>query len=172
MGRSPSGSSPGSILKGRPNFNTVAGIVCVVFSIVLYIIIPYEVEEPPMLFGRSTSALDPKLFPTIIAVLFFLIGVWYIFESFGLREKNDFKLLTRGNLTNIAISVIVLFFYALTLERIGFIISSFLVTTCLTLYYGSRNILGILIVTIVIPVGVYYIFTRWLQVYLPAVPEF
>lgn len=172
MGRSPSGSDPRSILKSRPNFNTVAGIVCVVFSITLYIIIPYEVEEPPMLFGRSTSALDPKLFPTIIAVLFFFIGVWYIFESFGLREKNDFKLLTLSNVKNIAISIAVLFFYALTLEPIGFIISSFIVTMCLTLYFGSRSIIGILLVTIVIPVGVFYIFTRWLQVYLPAVPEF
>lgn len=172
MGRSPTGSDPGSIFKGRPNFNTVAGVFCVIFSIFLYVIIPYEVAEPPTLFGQSGSALDPKLFPTIIAVLFFLIGLWYIFESFGLREKNDFKALKGSNIKNILISILILFFYALTLEPIGFIISSFIVTIILTLYYGSRNIFGVIGVTVVVPIGIYYIFTRWLQVYLPAVPEF
>ncbi|MEM7442712.1 MAG: tripartite tricarboxylate transporter TctB family protein [Pseudomonadota bacterium] len=160
------------ILKGKPNFNTVAGIVCVLFSILLYIIIPFEVDDPPTLFGQSASDLDPKLFPRIVSVLFFLIGIWYIVESFGIREKNDFKLLKKDNVLNIAVSVIVLFFYALTLERLGFVISSFIVTIALTLYYGSRNIIGIIGVTIVVPVGIYYIFTRWLQVYLPAVPDF
>ncbi len=172
MGRSPAGSDPDSMFKGRLNFNTVAGIVCVVFAIVLYIIIPYEVDEPPTLFGQSGSDLDPKLFPTIVAVLFLVVGVWYIVESLGLREKNDFKQLTLGNLKNIAISVVVILFYALALEPIGFIISSFVVTIVLTLYYGSRNIFGIVGVTIVVPVGIYYIFTRLLQVYLPAVPDF
>lgn len=155
---------------GRSNFNSWAGVLAVGFGLFLLLIMPHEIEEPPRLFGQSTSALSPKLFPSIVAGLFVLIGAWLAIAGFGLRERNGLRLLSREAVTNIAVSLALMLVYALALEPLGFILSSALIALALALYYGARNPFAIALVTIGVPVAIYAVFTRLLHVFLPEMP--
>jgi putative tricarboxylic transport membrane protein len=155
---------------GGPNFNTWAGVLCVAFALFLFLIMPDQIEEPPKLFGRSTSALSPKLFPSIVAGLLLVVGGWLAIASFRLREQNDLRRLARGALTNITVTVGLLLTYALLLEPLGFILSSVLVSVALAFYYGGRNPLALALVTIGVPVAIFVVFSRLLHVFLPEWP--
>ena len=52
------------------NFNTVCAIGFVVLSGFLFVIIPTQIEKPMVIFGQSLNALDPALFPSIVASAF------------------------------------------------------------------------------------------------------
>lgn len=156
---------------GGPNFNTWAGVLGVAFALFLFLIMPDQIEEPPKLFGRSTSALSPRLFPSIVASLFLIIGAWLAIASFRLGERNGLRHLDRRAVTSVGTSVILLLVYALLLEPLGFVLSSALVALALALYYGGRNPFGIAAVAIGVPVAIFVVFTRLLHVFLPELPE-
>ena len=153
-----------------PNFNTWAGVLCIAFAIFLFVIMPHEIEEPRKLFGQSTSALSPRLFPYLVASLFLIIGAWLTIASFGLHERNGLLGLDRSAVINVGVSLVLLVIYAVSLEPLGFILSSALIAVALALYYGGRNPIAIAIVALGVPVATFLIFTRLLHVFLPEMP--
>ena len=73
------------------NFNTVAALIFILLSVVLFFIIPYQIDKPLIqLGGVGQSHLSAELFPTIVAISLFLLGLWYFFMSFGIKQKNKF----------------------------------------------------------------------------------
>ena len=156
----------------RYNFNTVAAVVFIVFAIVLFFITPYQVEKPAIVFGQSLNALDPTLFPRIVAIFLLGLGGWLFFESFSLTERNGFRDLDREAYVNVGVSVGAFTLYAVLMEPLGFILSSILLVGGLSIFYGVRNLLLVAAVSILVPVAIYFTFTRMLQVFLPAFPEF
>jgi len=85
--------------KEKINFNTVAAIILIVFSITAFILIPYQIEKPKLFMGRSLSTLTPSLFPRLSIIALFILSVFYFFQSTQLREKNLFKELEAGSFT-------------------------------------------------------------------------
>ena len=156
----------------RLNFNGVAGLVFTVAGAALFFITPYQVEKPVIVFGQSLNALDPTLFPRIVAVGVFGLGIWLFFKSFSLTERNGFRELDREAYVNVAVSVVAFTLYALLMEPLGFILSSILLVGGLSFFYGIRNLVLIGAVSIVVPVAIYFVFTRALQVFLPEFPAF
>ena len=124
------------------------------------------------MFGQSLNALDPTLFPRIVAVGMFVSAIWFLAESFQLRERNGFRDLDREAYVNVGVSVVAFALYALLMEPLGFVLSSILLVGGLSFFYGVRSILLIALVSVGVPVAVYFVFTRMLQVFLPAFPEF
>ena len=155
----------------RPNFNIVSAVFFVLFGILLYLITPYQVEEPVIIFGQSLNALDPTLFPRILAVGFVLLGGWYAVVSLGLRERNGFRDLDRQACINVGVSIGAFALYAVAMEPLGFVLSSVLLILGLSAFYGARNLFLIALVGIGVPITIYMIFTRLLQVFLPEFPD-
>jgi putative tricarboxylic transport membrane protein len=153
------------------NFNAVAALVSVVFAAVLFFITPYQVEKPVVVFGQSLNALDPTLFPRLVALGIFGLGIRYFFKSFSLHEHNRFRDLDREGYINVGVSLAAFTLYALLMEPLGFILSSVLLVAGLSTFYGVRNRLLVAAVSVGIPVAIYFAFTRMLQVFLPAFPE-
>lgn len=156
----------------RYNFNTVAALVFIAFAVFLFFATPYQVEEPAIVFGQSLNALDPMLFPRIVSVFLFGLGVWLFFESTRIQERNGFRDLDREAYANVGISLGAFTLYALLMEPLGFILSSVLLVGGLSIFYGVRSLPLVATVSILIPVAIYFVFTRMLQVFLPAFPEF
>jgi putative tricarboxylic transport membrane protein len=153
--------------KDRTNFNTVVAIILMVFSIIVFILIPYQIEKPKLLTGRSLSGLTPSLFPRLSIVGLFILSVCYLVFSPRMEEKNLFKELKAKSLVRVLVTVAVFMVYALLFEPLGFILSSALMVCALTFYYGNRNILIMLLVVVGAPLVIYFIFTHLLQVSLP-----
>ncbi len=164
------GSGPG--LLARWNFNTVVALLVTAMGIAIVLLVPSQVEDPPRLFGMAPQGISPETFPTIVGGLFIATGLAYLATSFGLREVNGFATLTGQAAFNIGVVLALMFLYIVMLRPLGFIASSGITAIALSLYYGSRNPIGIGIVAIVIPVTVFYLFTRVLYVSLPPFPEF
>ena len=153
--------------KDRINFNAFVAIILMVFSIIVFVLIPYQIEKPRLLTGRSLSGLAPSLFPRLSIVGLFILSVCYLVFSPKMEEKNLFKELNARSLVRVFVTVAVFMFYALLFEPLGFILSSALVVCILTLYYGNRNIFIMLLVVVGAPLAIYFIFTHTLQVSLP-----
>jgi putative tricarboxylic transport membrane protein len=151
----------------RSNFNTIAALAFIVFGIVLFIVIPQQVDRPTLLFGQTPSGLDPDLFPRLVAGGFFALGLWYLVRSFRLAEKNGFVELDREAALNVGLTLVALLAYALLMEPLGFIASSILLVAFLSTFYGNRNIVLGALASIGVPLGIFFVFTRLLRVSLP-----
>ncbi len=154
------------------NFNTVLAGACILFSIFLFLIIPSEVERPPVLFGTASAGLDPAFFPELVATCFMVVGLLYLRASFSLNDVNGFRGLKRHNYSGVAFTTVMFVVYASILVPLGFILSSALVVAVLSTFYGARHWPMIVLVAIGVPALVYVVFRRILSVALPEFPDF
>lgn len=152
------------------NFNTVSAIGFIAFSILLFVIIPSQIEEPLLIMGQSPG-LDPALFPQIVAGAFGLLGVWFLVKSRKMAEPNGLSALDKEAIMNVSVSVAVFIAYALLMEPLGFIPSSALMIAGLSIFYGIRNYLMVVCVALAVPIVTYFIFTKGLKVFLPEMPD-
>jgi putative tricarboxylic transport membrane protein len=154
------------------NFNTGTAIFFLLLWIVLFILVPYQIAKPKLVMGRSLMGLEPTLFPRLTTFAAIVLSVWYLAISFEIKEKNLFKEVKKNLYFKVCASFILFVAYALLFERLGFVLASFLVAGTLSTYYGNRNILIGLVVSIGVPFGIYYVFTNLLAVSLPECPFF
>ncbi len=157
---------------GRINFNTVLAGGCVLFAIFLFAVIPSEVERPPVLFGQKSNGLDPAFFPHLVAACFLIVGLWYLCASFRLNDVNGFRGLKRDNYLSVAFTTLMFIVYAAILQPLGFVVSSALTVAVLSIFYGARHWITIVIVALGVPGIVYVVFRRVLAVALPELPDF
>jgi hypothetical protein len=162
-------SEGGGILE-KLNFNSAAALISIALGITIFALIPHQVEEPPVFFGQSSSGISPKLFPQIAAVGLIVIGIAYFFTSFRMNEPNGFLELPTSAYVNLAVAVAAMIAYVTLLLPLGYALSSALVAIAFSVYYGSRNLLGIALIGIGAPFAIYYLFTRVLSVSLPPLP--
>lgn len=152
------------------NFNSVAAIVSILFAIFLFLIIPHQIETPLIVFGQSLNALDPALFPRIVAAGFLVLGIWYFFKSFKIEETNGLRTLDGDGYVNVGVSLAAFGAYALLMEPLGFVPSSAMLVAGLAVFYGVRDLALVLAVSIGVPTTVFFVFTRGLKVFLPEIP--
>lgn len=168
----PADETPGIVrfITGGANFNFWSALGFTAFSLFLLISIPYQIEKPRLLLGRSLTGLDPALFPRIAGVCMLLLSIAFLFQSRNLKETNLFRGVAVSGYASVAITILVLVIYALLLEPIGFVASSALTVAALTILYGNRNIYLIALTSLGVPLGIYYLCTRLLLVFLPEFP--
>ena len=154
----------------RFNFNTVFGLLFIVLSIVLFLIIPDQIEKPLIVIFANENELEPKLFPQLIAAGFGGLGAWLFFRSFSIREHNQVRDLNREAVTNVAVTLLAMFVYGPVMMQIGFVVSSALVIAFMSTFFGNRNFAQTAIVSIAVPVTIYFVFTKFLATYLPPFP--
>ncbi|MGH6943104.1 MAG: tripartite tricarboxylate transporter TctB family protein [Geminicoccaceae bacterium] len=158
--------------RAHVSFNVVGAALSIVAGIAILVLIPSQIEQPPRLFGVSAGGLDPALFPSLVAAAMIVVGLFYLRQSFRMRERNRFRDLDRDALLSLAITLAVSFAYAALLVPLGFVVASALTVGTLAVFYGARNLPGILLISIGVPAGVYYLFTHVLLVSLPGLPDF
>ena len=59
----------------RWNYDAVCALVFVALGIVLFLLIPYQVARPLMMFGQMASGLQPERFPQVVAALLVGLGL-------------------------------------------------------------------------------------------------
>lgn len=155
---------------GRWNYNTVIGCLLIALGITVYVLIPYQVEQPLRLVGETTKDLDPTVFPKIVAALICFSGVLLAILSRNIEEPNLLKDVTRPMLFRVVVSLTLIFSYSFLLQPLGFVISSVIIIGLLSTYYGNRNVLAGVLVSLFIPLFIFNLFTRVLKVSLPEFP--
>ena len=154
----------------RWNFNHFAALAVAVLAAALFFAIPYEVGKPESLFGRALSGLKPALFPRVVLGTMFVLALWYLAVAGRLHELNLFRTVDARAYVNIGVTTACIVAYAFALPALGYIPSGIALILVLTVFYGNRNHLLTVAVSVLVPLAIYYGATRLLQVSLPEAP--
>ena len=156
---------------GRVNFNTVAAAVVITLAVVLFFIIPGQIDKPLInLGGAGMSNLEAETFPQIIAGAFFLLGVWYLFVSFRLRQRNLLRDLNLEAITNVLVTLVIMTAYVWLILFLGFVVGSVIMVFVMSTYFGNRNYILGFVVSLAVPLLVFVLFTKPLVTSLPPFP--
>lgn len=157
-------------MRGKANFNTVAAVMFVGLSIVMFLIIPGQIEKPIIVLAEEADNLKAEFFPQLVAGAFLVLGIWFFFKSFSIDEQNGLLALDREALVNIATTLAAMAAYVPAMMVLGFVVSSALLIAFLATVYGNRNYLLTAVVAIIVPVAIFFTFTKLLATSLPPFP--
>ena len=157
-----------NLIKLTPNF--ISGIISVLLDIFIYLKIPTEVEKPVLIFGQSSSEIDPQIVPTIIASMFFVFGIYTIIFEKNSNVSNTWPKLSRQVLINISVTITLLFMYALLFQFLGFVISSTLLIISLSTFMGNINLKYVILISTLFPLIIFFMFVNVMHVFLPEFP--
>ena len=155
----------------RMNFNTVAAVIFIILGVSLFLIIPYEIDKPLInLGGAGQSYLDAETFPQMVAGVFLLLGAWYLVASFSLHERNELRDLDAEAVTNVVATLLIMAAYVWMMISLGFVTGSAIMIFAMSTYFGNRSFVLGGLVSIVIPLVVFVLFTKLLITSLPPFP--
>ena len=127
---------------------TLTLIALLVASVLSLIFMQSLVAAPKALFGRSLSAIPPSLFPSIVLGLMAVMcaGALILIRTGTVAEPS------RGMIRSEWLRAISMFgimtLYALTMVPFGFLISTAIATTLLSLQMGTRSVIQISLVSV------------------------
>lgn len=157
-------------MKAKANFNTVAALFFVVLGIVLFLIIPGQIEKPIIALAEDAMSLKAEVFPQLVAAVFLGLGIWLFFKSFSLAETNKLRELDRSALVNVGTTLVAMAIYAPAMIVLGFVVSGALMIAFLATFYGNRNYYLTAAVSVIVPVAIFFTFTKLLATSLPPFP--
>ena len=150
--------------------NLLCGIISILFGIFIYYKIPTEVEKPVLIFGQSSSEIDPQIVPTIIAFMFLIFGLYTVFYEKDSKISNSWPKFTKKILINIAATTLFLISYSILFQYFGFVISSVLLILSLGTFMGNVNFKYITVISILFPLSIFFLFVNVMHVFLPEFP--
>ena len=150
--------------------NLLSGIISILFGIFIYYKIPTEVEKPVLIFGQSSSEIDPQIVPTIVALMFLIFGLYTAFYEKDTKISNSWPKVTKQILINISTTIICLILYSILFEYLGFVISSVILILSLGTFMGNVNFKYITVISILFPLSIFFLFVNVMHVFLPEFP--
>ena len=146
---------------------TLTTLALLIASVLSFAFINSLVAEPKALFGRSLSAIPPSLFPSItLALLAILCVVALVLIVSGTVAEQDAKM-DRAQWFRSILLFGIMILYALIMLPFGFLISTAIATTLISLQMGARSPIQIVLVAVLGPASLYLAATRLLAVSLP-----
>ena len=145
--------------------NLLSGIISILFGIFIYYKIPTEVEKPVLIFGQSSSEIDPQIVPTIIAFMFLIFGIYTALYEKDSIKLNSWPKITKNLLINISTTLVSILF-----QYLGFVISSVLLILSLGTFMGNVNFKYITVISILFPLSIFFLFVNVMHVFLPEFP--
>ena len=150
--------------------NLLSGVISILFGLFIYYKIPTEVEKPVLIFGQSSSEIDPQIVPTIVALMFLIFGLYTVFYEKDVKISNSWPKVTKQILINISTTIIYLILYSILFEYLGFVISSVLLILSLGTFMGNVNFKYITVISILFPLSIFFLFVNVMHVFLPEFP--
>ena len=150
--------------------NLLCGIISILFGIFIYYKIPTEVEKPVLIFGQSSSEIDPQIVPTIVALMFLIFGLYTVVYEKDSKISNSWPKVTKQILINISTTIICLILYSILFEYLGFVISSVLLILSLGTFMGNVIFKYLTVISILFPLSIFFLFVNVMHVFLPEFP--
>lgn len=116
---------------------------------------------------QDSSGPGPFSLPAIVAFIIGGLSITILIQSFKSSSKEDITS-NKKRMWNRLIWIIVwCFIYGITIERLGYLLSTGLVTFALLAYFNRRNWLLNIIFSLGTPISIYFLFDTLLKVPLP-----
>ena len=158
------------VVEKKFNFNTVAAIIFIALGIFLYIVIPSQIDKPLIQLSAGQFNLPPELFPQIMAICMVILGGWFLLKSFSIDQINELKNLDKEAITNVTVTLVMMALYVPLMVNLGFVVGSAIMIFAMSTYFGNRNYLVGVVISIFLPVLVFATFRQLLLVELPPFP--
>ena len=144
----------------------------IIFSIILLIIFSIFLNNSLRMEDlREVDPIGASGFPTValsLIILLLLISIVKEVIKYTKNKKNhDEKQQTKGSVFTIILLMISLILFVLVLDKVGFLLSSFLLTPILLLTLGERKVVKITTLTILTPLVFTVLFGNLLSIPLP-----
>lgn len=152
-------------------WSRIAELLVALGVVVLGVVVLVQTQDIRV--ARAMARVGPRVIPTVVGGGLILIGLWYAISilrgsvaSIGADSEDVDPTLPPdwATLGGIGVALAV---YAVTIERLGFIIASALLFVITAFSLGSRSYLRDAAIAILIAVGVYVAFSTGLGVRLP-----
>ena len=143
-----------------------AGLVFLLLGLVVWLVlIPIGVDEPKKV---QYAVLAPSYYPRIIAIAMALVGIAVTARAVTAVSTDRLLGMPAGE-TVLKIGVVFAILVALSylLPNLGFVLASFLALIALMVLAGERNPVIILAVAIILPVVLYFFFTKLANIPIP-----
>ena len=143
----------------------VGGGILLIFSLVLlFVLIPSQVKEVKG-FGVS-----PRVFPIILSMILLVLSLSLFWRGHSNKatdkDTNEYEISAKETKL-VLLTVLLIGAYIVMLEYLGYLITTVVVLGFLMYMYGQKNIKSIVITSLVIPLTIYYFFTKLMQIRLP-----
>ena len=122
--------------------------------------------------GETTLAIHPYMMPTLTSGLMTVLCILRLIV--GLRMPPDTPSKAKKRLVEVPMKSLLtmglIIVYAVLMKSVGFIITTFvyMMAQMLILREGKKNWLLMVIISLVMSVGIYFLFTRVFNIMLPA----
>lgn len=150
----------------------ISSLIFLALGIALLFIIPINISDVKL------SSIGPRSFPYFIAVSMIVLSILLMIVTY-LTEKKV-RIITNENsevvveeirenkmdTLRVVIFIVLIFIYIILFEKVGYFISTFLLSTSILLLLKTKNIWSYIIVYLV-ATGIYLAFTKLLFVILP-----
>lgn len=151
----------------RFSIHAYVALFFLVLAIVFYFLIPYQIDKPKLLFGRTHMNMKPTLFPSLMAIGLGAMCVLSIIESYLEPEGNPWKGLNWASFRKIFGLIGILYVFSLIFAPVGFLISGVIIVGFTSFYLGNRNPFTIALLAFGVPFAVYFSFIKLLKISLP-----
>ena len=148
-------------MKIKIKTNLWSGIIMGVLSLVLLILLPYQVRIP----AYDSGAPSPRIIPGICIILMLVFSLVLLFQSIVLK-KEKIVVFDWEKEKPAVLLILLLCVYVALVILIGFIPAS-AITFCILLAYCGERKPFIYIFTIAFAVGIYFLFKYVFTVSLP-----
>lgn len=166
--------------EGRNIEDRIASIALIAFSSA-YLVGAFRIPMPVL-----KQQLGPDAFPKGIGFAMLALSLGYAFQQFrgGGKAKEteeeiekraaiigaEEKIAKKADLKTMGFMLVAMLFYAFAFERLGYAISTFVVFMAGVLYLDRRHLARDAMIVVIASFVLYYIFTVFLHVQLPAGP--
>jgi putative tricarboxylic transport membrane protein len=119
--------------------------------------------------------VDSDAFPKLLGFLMLGLSVWLFFEKDGAAaepeeasEPGAAQPTPWQRWQPVIVSTVAIALYAGLLAPLGFVLASFALTAGLTWYFGYRRHIVNAVVALAVPLGLYLVMTRFMNIHLPS----
>ncbi|MCZ8535460.1 tripartite tricarboxylate transporter TctB family protein [Psychrobacillus psychrodurans] len=145
-------------------FDRVAGIAFLLIGILFFI------ESQKISDSAYGSSVGPKIFPMGLGLILTLLSIRLLYETFKYKTEDSTKEKLQYKKFFIIFGSALL--YAFFLEKIGYVVSTFLFLLIAFQTLERGKVIYSIIISTVFSVGVYYMFSELLGGSLPGFPLF
>jgi putative tricarboxylic transport membrane protein len=140
-------------------------VVAILFSAIGIFFIVQSRQISTSAYG---SVVGPNLFPTGLGILLILLSLKLLYETFkGSKEENKEE---KPDYKRFAVIFASALLYAMTMELLGYILSTFLFLLISFQTMERGNWISSIIIALSFSLGVYYVYVEILQGTLPGLP--
>lgn len=154
----------------RSKVDLIFGVFMIILAVVFYFwVIPASVRVPKSI---EAAPLSPAFLPYILTAMIGTMGlICFLQAQFGRgipKEESELTFVARNNwIVRVSILIAIFALFYLLPNIIGMLLVSIISMSILVFVGGERNFVRGLLVSILLPFGIWLFFTRVAQVPLP-----